>query len=214
VFRQIFIEREYAFLDHAGDADFLIDCGANVGYSSAYLLTRFPRAELVAVEPEPGNYALLRENLRPYGHQVRMLQAGVWSHPALLTISDAVYRDGRDWTAQVRLAKPGDESLPAVDIATLLEQSGHARISILKIDIEGAEAVVFADNIEWLDSVDRIMIELHDDSVFGSATNVFNEALAGRGFTTVRHGELTVATRDNAETPRGTAAPPQGTGHG
>jgi len=196
VFRQIFVECEYAFLDDAEDAAFIVDCGANVGYSSAYLLSRYPQADLVAVEPELGNYALLLKNLRPYGHRVRALQAGVWSRPARLAISDSVYRDGKEWTTQVRPAEPGEDSLPAVGIATLLEESCHERISILKMDIEGAETVVFGGNTEWIGRVDRIVIELHDDSAFGAGTTVFNDAIAGRGFTVSRHGELTVATRD------------------
>jgi hypothetical protein len=34
-FRQIFIDREYPCVDDVVDAEFIIDCGANVGYSSA-----------------------------------------------------------------------------------------------------------------------------------------------------------------------------------
>src|SRR6266851_3197344 len=50
VFDQIFVEREYRGLDDVTEADFIIDCGANVGYSSVYLLSRFPKAGLVVEE--------------------------------------------------------------------------------------------------------------------------------------------------------------------
>src|SRR4051812_39387542 len=66
VFRQIFVEREYACLDDLSDVDLVLDCGANVGYSSAYFLDRFPTCHVIAVEPDPENYALLEENLAPY----------------------------------------------------------------------------------------------------------------------------------------------------
>jgi len=197
VFRQIFVDGELACLDHLSDAAFIVDCGANVGYASAYLLSRFPRAELLAIEPEPGNFDLLRRNLAPYGRSARLLHAAVWSHPAQLALSEAVYRDGAEWARQVRECRPGEPpGFPAVDLGGILRESGRERISILKIDIEGAEGVVFAENYEpWIDRVDNLVIELHDDSSFGDCTAVFARAIAGRGFARARHGELTVLTR-------------------
>ena len=50
VFGQIFSHREYRCLDSVRDAGLIIDCGANVGFSSAYFLTRYPTAEVIAVD--------------------------------------------------------------------------------------------------------------------------------------------------------------------
>ena len=47
-------------LDPPVEPRFILDCGANVGYTSAYLLTRFPTAFLIAIEPDPGNAEILR----------------------------------------------------------------------------------------------------------------------------------------------------------
>ena len=105
------------------------------------------------------------------------------------------YRDGREWTVQVRECKPGEEAeMQATDVGTLLKESGLDRISILKIDIEGAEAVVFAHNYEyWLQYVDNMVIELHDDSFFGKASDiVLNTINSGRSFNISQSGELTV----------------------
>ncbi len=200
VFKQIFIEREYSCLDDVARADLIIDCGANVGYSSAYFMARFPNARLIAVEPDEGNFGILRTNLAPFGSSVVALRSAIWSRPGMLCFSDRQYRDGREWTRQVR---PGsadeDTSIPAVDIGTLLSESGQDRISILKIDIEGAEAMVFAENYEsWIDRVDNLVIELHDDTEYGECSAIFHRAIAGRGFTLSRSGELTVCTRSSA----------------
>src|SRR4051812_12644684 len=62
VFDQIFVERQYSCLDHLHDPKLIIDCGANVGYSSAYFLSRFPKCALIAVEPDPGNFSMLAIN--------------------------------------------------------------------------------------------------------------------------------------------------------
>lgn len=194
VFYQIFVAREFACLDDLPEPALIIDCGAYVGYASAYLLSRFPRSELIAVEPDPENYRLLTRNLAPFGRRASTLRAALWSHPADLKISEATYRDGREWSRQVRACAPGEPGdLSAVDVAGLLRQSGRDRIAILKIDIEGAEAVVFSENYrEWIDRVDVLAIELHDDTAFGDARGVFARAIEGRGFVTGRSGELTI----------------------
>jgi FkbM family methyltransferase len=197
VFDQVFVEAEYECLHELADVRLIMDLGANMGCSSAYFLNRFPRAQVIAVEPAAENFALLERNMAPYRGRVRTLHAGVWSHRARLAIRDAPYRDGGEWTRQVRecgAAERGD--VDGVDIATLLQESGHDRISLLKIDIEGAEAIIFASGCEpWIDKVDAIAIELHDDSVFGNATDVFFAAMAGRGFQISRSGELTICKR-------------------
>jgi hypothetical protein len=111
--------------------------------------------------------------------------------------ADILYRDGREWSYQFVECDPTDAAaIPAVDIGTLLRESRAERISLLKMDIEGAEAVVFgASDISWLDRVDNIAIELHDDTAFGDATGIFTAAIAERGFATSRSGELTICRR-------------------
>ena len=198
-FNQIFVEREYACLDDLEHVDLIIDCGAYVGYSSAYFLTRFPNSQVVAIEPDPKNFAVLRKNLAPYGNRVELLHMAVWSHPAFLVFSETKYRDGQAWTTHVRERKSGEgPSVTAIDISKILEQSGRQRISILKVDIEGAEGVVFqrGSGIEkWIDRVDAIAIELHDDSEFGPCSDIFLGSISQQGFQISRSGELTICKR-------------------
>ena len=101
-FEQIFIELEYGALCGIPDVRLVIDCGANVGYSSAFFLTQFPACRVIAIEPDLGNFAMLARNLLPYGSRATVLRAGVWSHSAPLVISKERYRDEMEWTFQVR----------------------------------------------------------------------------------------------------------------
>jgi FkbM family methyltransferase len=191
VFFQIFIHREYGCLDRLRDVSLIIDCGANVGYTSAYLLNRFPRARVVAVEPDPHTFAVLQANLAPYRDRSRAICSAVWSHSANLVFSGN--QPGAEWTHSVRPANDSEASnVSAIDIGTLLEESGAERISILKIDIEGAEADVFSSNYEhWINRVDNLVIELHSDK----CQSIFQTAIAAEKFTISEHGELTVCTR-------------------
>jgi FkbM family methyltransferase len=194
VFRQIFLDREYSCLDEAEGVDLVIDCGANVGYSSAYFLSRFPGCRVIAVEPDAGNFAACQRNLAPYGDRVRLVRSGIWSHSTGLKISEIPYRDGREWAVQVRPTQ-ADETpdLQAVDIGTLLAESGSRRISILKIDIEAAERFVFAENYRhWLEAADNLVIELHDEQ----CSDIFFRAIRGLPLRVWQCGELTVCRRE------------------
>jgi FkbM family methyltransferase len=203
-FAQIFVQREYRCLDDLTDVPLVIDCGANAGFSSAYFLSSHPQCHVVAVEPDPGNFVALQRNLAAYGSRATLSRAGIWSHPARLVLSPDGYRDGREWARQVRPAGPGeDASVERIDVGSLLGASGYDRISLLKMDIEGAEAVVFSGNCRsWLERVESIAIELHDDSKFGSGSEAFFSAIAGCGFDVSRSGELTIGRRS---APPGTA---------
>jgi hypothetical protein len=77
---------------------------------------------------------------------------------------------------------------------------GAERIAILKVDIEGAEAVVFdrsipENDLSFLAKTDCVMIEIHDDTSFGDAAGKFKEAVQDAGFTVDLRGELTVLSR-------------------
>ena len=78
------------------------------------------------------------------------------------------------------------------DIETLLLDSGYARISILKVDIEGAEAAVFSSNYQhWIKKVDNLVIELHDEQ----CSSIFLEAISAENFVVSHCDELTVCKR-------------------
>lgn len=78
----------------------------------------------------------------------------------------------------------------------MLEESGDDLISILEIDIDGVEGVLFAENSEnWIDRTDNIAIELHDDSSLGDVRGAFNSAISRVNFAVDHSGELTVCRR-------------------
>jgi hypothetical protein len=69
----------------------------------------------------------------------------------------------------------------------LLEDEALDRIGILKCDIEGAEAEVFADCRSWIQRVDAMSVECHADMM---PTEALLDAVAANGGRfTVRHLE-------------------------
>jgi FkbM family methyltransferase len=189
VFGQIFMAREYRCVDHLTQASVIVDCGANTGLSSVYSLSRFPNANVISIEPDEGNFAALQRNLTPYGSRATALNMGLWERQTQLIVERGEYLDGLEWSFTVREAEPDENwDVRGIDIPTLLAQSGHERISILKVDIEGAERYVFSGACEWLRLVNNIVIELHGSE----CERIVSAAVAPHGFSRSVCDELTV----------------------
>jgi len=197
VYRTVVREREFGPLDDLRGVDFILDLGANVGYASAYLLSRFPNARCLAVEPDPENFVALERNLAPFGNRATCLRAGVWNRNCFLTLADDAYRGGGEDSRQV--VECGEETpnaIPGHDIPTLMRMAGAERIGLCKIDIEGAEAKLLGQgDTEWLDLVDNFTIEIHDDSAFGPVTPLFRRAMGDQVFALSTSGELVIGRR-------------------
>src|SRR4029077_3546210 len=95
---------------------------------------------------------------------IRPIRAAIWSdQSAILSLSNP---GAQKWAFAITdNASAEGPRVPAVTIGDLLKQSGCRRIDILKIDIEGAESRVFADDRchEWLDGTTVLAVELHDE---------------------------------------------------
>jgi FkbM family methyltransferase len=194
VFYQIFLVQEYACLKNISNVNWIIDCGANVGYSSVYFLNCFPESRIIAIEPDLNNFEILKKNLEPYKDRVTLIHSAIWSQNTGLKISDIPYGEKQEWSIQVRTCLPGETpDIEAVDLETVIKEAQIKKVSLLKMDIEGAEAVVFAENYQfWLPIIEKIVIEIHDNTEFGSASDVFFQAIRDRQFDISKSGELTI----------------------
>lgn len=193
VFGQIFAEREYRCLDHLRGVGTVIDAGANVGYSAAYFLSRWPEAKVFALEPDEQNFEVLTRNLAPWEARATCLKVALWSHQTELDFRDETKGKGKEWGRQVKAAPAGN--VRAVDVPYLLAAYGIDTIDLLKVDIEGAEMTVFR-SAPWLDAVKNIVIELHGEE----ERRIFLHAIHGRRYSVSNCGELTVCLSQTSET--------------
>jgi FkbM family methyltransferase len=192
VFDQIFICQEYSCLRDLNEPSLVLDLGANVGFSAAYFLSVFPKARIVAVEPDAGNLAICKANLSPYGNRVLLLHGAVWSRPATLRLLKGSFGDGREWATQVdesiEEGQPS-EGIQAWDVGSLIDMSGRSTVDLLKVDIERAELCVFGESAgAWLHRVRNICIELHGKD----CEEVFFAALKDFDYELEHSGELTI----------------------
>jgi FkbM family methyltransferase len=171
VLRQVFRDRQYdlsrfpqsrmisetyqRILDE-GHTPILVDAGANIGAAAAYFANAFPRARILAVEPEPSNARLCRENTRRLSN-VTVVEAALGANPGWVEVSSP---DGRSWSFRTLRSEVG--AIPIRTIAQLVDGVENGRLFAVKMDIEGFEQDVFSDNCEWLRDVTLLIVEPHD----------------------------------------------------
>lgn len=167
----------YDRLVRSSKTPLIVDLGANTGYSSLYFSMVWPKARIVAVEPDPDNYKLLEKNTRQMDSIVP-IRAGISSQEGTLSILDP----SADKNAiRTKIAEPNAEGVPAITMQRILSEAGDgAAAFIAKIDIEGAEGELFSANYEWMDEFPMVIIELHDWLYPGEGTSRnFLKAVAG-----------------------------------
>jgi FkbM family methyltransferase len=194
VFTQIFLFEEYSCIKDLKEPKVIIDCGANVGYSSIYFLNKYPNASVIAIEPDPENFKVCEKNLSYYDERVSLINSAIWSQKTGLIISKAEnWGNAYEWAMQVKECKEGQEpDIYAISIDDLLEDYGLSSIDLLKVDIEGSEAEIFAKNYEnWLNKVKNIVIELHSEE----CEKEFFKALSMYDYELSRFGELTICKK-------------------
>jgi FkbM family methyltransferase len=163
-FAQVFINREYDSPHLPEEAHAIVDLGGNVGYASVLFALRYPHARLLAVEPEPQNFAALVGNTAGFGARIQALRAAAWTHDGVVNLQTEA-EDGSplaSWAFQVSDA-PAKATTPCFSLRSLFDKSGFAHIDILKVDIEGAELELFSQTPDAVLSKARlIIVETHD----------------------------------------------------
>jgi FkbM family methyltransferase len=172
VFKKIFINREYD-LPFELQPKTILDLGANTGLASLFFHIHFPGAQIVAVEPDPANYALLQRQLAGLPG-VTLIQAAVWKNDGEINLVDPGIGA---WGMQVneQAKDHGNQgAVPAISMPSLLKHFVTGQIDLLKVDIEGAEKEVFESSEAWIHKVGAIVIEMHDCYKVGCSRVFYN----------------------------------------
>ena len=190
MFTNIFINKEYE-TSIAHPVNTIIDCGANIGLASLYFLSRFPAASIICLEPEPGNFAILQQNLG-WNKNVQLIQKAVWSSTTSVQLCGQE-RGNAGFIVQ-ETAAVADLAVAAVALQDILKESNWESIDICKIDIEGSEEAVFLNAATgWLKQVQTLFIEIHENIKPGLTDKLL--ALLAPRFTVRQHGEYHVFSK-------------------
>ena len=157
---QIFEGGAYDF-HYGSEPGVIIDAGANVGYASVYFANAFPRARILAIEPENSNYEMLKRNADPYPNVIP-IRAALWNTNRLVDLFDPGRRHGGFQTRTITDPSRSNQAVEGMTVDRLMSDYGVDHVDLLKVDIEGAEREVFDDASGWIDRVSTIAIETHD----------------------------------------------------
>jgi FkbM family methyltransferase len=154
-----------------------IDVGAYLGFFSnyAYKLIHKKRGLIVAVEPDPYNYAILRERVPK---DVKIVNAAIWTengalkfrlgnphYPSKYTISRRISMSSSLVSTPLHEEREllSDEwvTVNGIRLDTLIKQLGLNSVDLVKMDIEGAEYHILTDPDLDLVHVKAMIIEVH-----------------------------------------------------
>jgi FkbM family methyltransferase len=164
----VMIDNLYQQILASGRQPLIVDCGANIGASVLWFASRYPRAHVLAIEPAPDNFELLRHNCAHLDADLRL--AGIASEDGFAALIDP-----GEGTLAYRTIPAGPESgLPTFSLPTLLQQKSPATYTafLLKLDIEGAEKPLFDGDCSTIALFPIIIMEPHDWFLPGQATSL------------------------------------------
>lgn len=163
IFSEVFLH-EYYNLNLPFSPTTILDLGSNIGLTAIYLSRSYPKAELACVEPMPNNIRSLRRNLKLNAVEAALFEGAVSVEDGIIEM----VTDSNDFGHKVAGIDFGKSvagevvEVKAISVSTLMRDLNWSRIGLLKIDIEGYEAILLRGNCNWLASVDAICIECHE----------------------------------------------------
>jgi len=147
--KEIFFQEIYKI--NLQEEPFILDCGANIGLSVIYFKQLYPKARIIAFEPDAQNYELLKHNVSAFNLPgVELRNEAVWIQNKELSFSN-------EGTMSSKIIENGEYKIRGIRLKEQLTEP----VDLLKIDIEGAEYEVIKDIQSQLPLVKNLFIEYH-----------------------------------------------------
>jgi FkbM family methyltransferase len=157
------------------DSKFVIDAGANIGFTAVLFANWWPQCKIISIEPDKENYNLILKNTSFYPN-ITVLNGGVWNKEVKLKI-EAGQEDGfvvREVNSNQTQIKSENLTI-GISIDQLIKEFNISQIDFLKMNIEGSEKEIFSENYQtWLPQTKAMLIELHDGKNAGCSKTVFS----------------------------------------
>ena len=143
LYEEIAIYESYAF-EARTDQPTIVDCGANIGLSTLWFKNRYPRAHILAFEPNPEAADVLDDALR------RNDIDGVEVHRVALGVRRAFFRFTP--LSAIELAPPRPSTPATIRALTRWpgskcddSRTSFPQVDLLKLDVEGSEDAVLTE---------------------------------------------------------------------
>jgi FkbM family methyltransferase len=173
----------------------IIDAGANTGMTTARFAIQYPQAKIIAIEPEPENFKLLKENTRSLPN-VTCICGALWYKSTRIQIFDPK-KSNYSFQVGAEASETDPHAVQTYTVDELIDMFGTGSVDFLKIDIEGAERDIFERPVDaWLKQIGIISIELHEKIKPGCSYHLMKQAVSRR-FTMRGIGEKVILKFDD-----------------
>ncbi len=201
VLRQVVIENEYLPIINLikdksaiNSIRLIVDAGANIGLTTMFFNSYFTDAKIIAVEPEESNFEQLLKNIKinKLNDRVIPIKKALWiNNTEQLSINNE-FRDRRHWAKAVLPSNLDGECVLPITLMKIINlYAKNQNIDILKIDVEGTEALLFKSD-EFLDTlvehVSFLCFEIHKEFM---SRDLFHGILNDINFEFIDIGETT-----------------------
>ncbi|WP_298343659.1 FkbM family methyltransferase [uncultured Algibacter sp.] len=203
VLQQVFNLKQYEIItsliksnQKTNDKNVIIDAGANVAYTSLYFSNSLSRVSVYAVEPSFENAAMCNENisLNMLDNKIHFYHRALSHKSGLKFQLNTKFRDAKDWAIMTKQDVNG--KVEGITIGEIISENNLSYITLIKIDIEGAERFIFDNDsdLSFLKITKLIAIEIHDE--FNIREKIY-VILKEYGYYLFETGELTVGVNKN-----------------
>jgi FkbM family methyltransferase len=151
--REIWYDEEYR-LPFVCAKGILLDLGANIGMASVWLAKKYSFGRVIAIEPDPTNASLVRQNLEINHIDGHVLEGAIGPMDGMARF---------EFSDRSNLGKLSEIGSPVqmMSLNTIVTNFQVKDFSLIKIDIEGGEEGLFKGPTEWLNRTDAIIMEFH-----------------------------------------------------
>jgi FkbM family methyltransferase len=148
-------------LESISEGDVVIDAGTNIGCFTLLAARKVgARGLVIAIEPGPNNYKCLKSNIE------------INSFKNVILVREALDRESKDnrlfreGGVDGQFDENGDISVRTTTLGELLKRQSIRKMSCIKMDIEGAEELVFqeSDIDAIISEVDSMAMEIHSEN--------------------------------------------------
>jgi FkbM family methyltransferase len=140
------------------DVPRIIDCGASIGLNTCYFKHLYPKSNVVAFEPDPAVFDILKRNCASWGaHDIQLIPKAIWTSEGTLP-----FRSNGKWSGRLDEEATGENFL-RVSTCCLRDYLTQ-RVDLLRLDIQGAEVDVLLNCADLLGQVHYLAVDYH--SVF------------------------------------------------
>jgi len=174
-FRQVFLEKQYSpILDEIKNPRYILDLGANVGYSTLWFAMKYPNSNIFSIEPFSTNFERLQYQIKKCNldKRVNAFNVAIYdvnTEKEIFIESHEYFHTGATldaeiWKTEGFVPKHKVRCLTLPAIANL---TGKDSFDIIKMDIQGVERKIFSNpDSRFIDIINNSKIVITENHQF------------------------------------------------